>query len=72
MTPREFGKHLSSIRESVGMTMSEAGRAAGWSASRIWQLENGWRDTFPTVKTLTKLGRVYGVSLSQMVPSERK
>jgi transcriptional regulator with XRE-family HTH domain len=49
-------------RRELGMTQEELAQRAGTSQSQIWRIESG--DFNPTVKTLSKLEEVLGISLT--------
>ena len=55
---------LRELRESLGLSMREAGEKMGYSPSYISQIENG-REDVPSDERLTKFLKAYGVNKSQ-------
>jgi transcriptional regulator with XRE-family HTH domain len=60
---------LAAARRNKGLTQQEAAVAAGLSVSVVAQLERG-AITDPRIKTLQSLGRVYGVSILDLLDDE--
>ncbi|TVP57699.1 MAG: XRE family transcriptional regulator [Gemmatimonadales bacterium] len=62
-----LGARLAGLREAEGLTIEEAGEAAGLGAKTVWRAEKGQN---PTLLTVVRLLRVYGrlEDLSILVP----
>lgn len=65
MEPRDFGKYLKSLRESMSLTMRELDKRSGVSHSYISQLERGERAASPDI--LNKLSGPLGVTPTELM-----
>jgi transcriptional regulator with XRE-family HTH domain len=54
MDPLEFGRHIKSLREAKGLTLTELSKLSGASHPYLSQIENG-RKGIPSTKVLKKL-----------------
>ncbi len=62
---KEIGKNIARIRRKKGLTQLDVAAATGMEANSLGRIENG--RTNPTVRTLLKLAKALGVSLSELV-----
>lgn len=62
----DLGKRLRSIRERRGLTQREAARLASMSPQQLWDIESG-RVCNPSLRTLARLARAYGVGVDELV-----
>lgn len=62
---KEIGKNIARIRRKKGLTQLDVAAATGMEANSLGRIENG--RTNPTIKTLLKLAKAMGVSLSELV-----
>ncbi len=62
---QDFGKYLKSLRKERGFTLREVESKAKISNAYLSQLERGERN-IPTIRILSKLAKVYGVSLTSL------
>lgn len=65
---KKFGEYLRGLRESMGMTLRDVEREASISNAFLSQVERGERG-IPSVKVLSRLCKVYGKTVSEMVKS---
>lgn len=66
---RALGAHVSMLRKSRGMTQAELARAIGVSQQAVFAYELG--DRRVSVLVLTKIAKVFGVSVEEMVGMSR-
>lgn len=60
-----FGKNLRAARIARGMTLNEAGGAAGMKNQAVSQIEHGRKNL--TLATMRKLAAVVGLNVSDMI-----
>jgi len=63
-----IGRRLRHLRRAAGLTLDEAGIAAGLSASALSLIENGKRE--PKLSVLTALARALGTDLSNLLAAK--
>lgn len=61
----KLGKNLKRIREAKKMSQGDVMRAMGCSRSYISNIENG--KTNPTLETISKLAKVFGVNTGELL-----
>ena len=60
-----FGRNLKAARLARGMTLNEAGEAAGMKNQAVSQIEHGRKNL--TLATMRKLAAVVGLDVSEMI-----
>ncbi len=67
--PKRFGEKLRTLRKRRGMTLMELARATGYaSPSHVSEIETGKRK--PPLEFALKIGRLFDVSLDQLLKDE--
>jgi len=66
-----LGEHITGIRTALGWSKSRLARKAGVSPSIICDLESGKNEN-PGLKTLLKISRALGISLSELCRTKSK
>ena len=60
----EFGNYIYKLRTNANLSQSELGKMVNVSNKAISKWENG--NAYPTSKTLSKLAKIFGVSIDEM------
>ncbi|MDY5041732.1 MAG: AAA family ATPase [Eubacteriales bacterium] len=60
----EFGDYIYTLRTNANLSQSELGKMVNVSNKAISKWENG--NAYPTSKTLSKLSKIFGVSIDEM------
>lgn len=60
----EFGNYIYKLRTNANLSQSELGKMVNVSNKTISKWENG--NAYPTSKTLSKLAKIFGVSIDEM------
>ena len=68
MRSTEIGDRLFELREQRGWSQTEVARRARLSRSTVVNVENGVRS--PSMPTLRRLARAFGVSLDELLVNE--
>jgi DNA-binding XRE family transcriptional regulator len=66
--PQPIALKLRALREQRGLTQKEAAQLADVSELTVYRLESGKRT--PYMPTVTKIARVYGVPLGELLEEE--
>lgn len=66
---QKLGKRIRLLREEAGLSQEKLGIATGLSQTYISGIENGTRN--PSIKTLDKLAKALGVSISDITNFDR-
>lgn len=61
----KLGKNLKKLREAKNMSQGDVMRTMGCSRSYISNLENG--KTNPTLETISRLAKVFGVKTEELL-----
>ena len=64
---QKLGAFLRAKREAMGYSLRDVERLVGVPNAQISVLENGGRTHLPTPEVLFRLGRLYSVSMSEML-----
>jgi transcriptional regulator with XRE-family HTH domain len=61
------GQEIKRLREESGMSLSELAARSGVSKGYLWKLERGDAEVRPSAKTLYKIARALGTSMSALM-----
>lgn len=64
-TPKQMGRRIQKLREDRGMSRAQLANEAGISRQYVRSLELGEYD--PTLGTLQKIAKAFGVKLTELV-----
>jgi transcriptional regulator with XRE-family HTH domain len=64
-TPKQMGRRIQKLREDRDMSRAQLAQAAGISRQYVRSLELGEYD--PTLGTLQKIAKAFGVKLTELV-----
>jgi transcriptional regulator with XRE-family HTH domain len=62
-----IGQTIQRLREESGLSLSQLAKDARISKSYIWKIEQGKSDSRPSGKTLYKIARALGTSMSELI-----